>query len=96
MDKPGQLELFISGRQSIWWKLHEKLYPKLDGTMPIWIDGYCVMRSPIAKSDRIGDTANITALPRVPGNPGWTDEPCIISNFYGRYRSKAISNSKNT
>ena len=96
MDKPGQVELFISGRQSIWWKLNEKLYPQLDGTMPIRVDGYCVMRSPIAKSGRIGDTTNITALSKVLGNPGWTGEPCIISNFYGRYRSKTISNTKNT
>ena len=62
--------------------------------MPIWIDGYCVMRSPIAKSDRIGDTTNITALSRVPGNPGWTDKPCIISNFYGRYDQKQSQTQK--
>ena len=41
------------------------------------------MRSPIPESGRSGDTTNIITYSRVPGNPGWTDEPCIISNFYG-------------
>ena len=61
--------------------------------MPIWVDGRWVMRSPITEYGRSGDTTNIIALSRVPDNPGWTDDPCVISNFYGRYRSKSISNS---
>ena len=53
------------------------------------------MRSPIAESGRSGDTTNIKALSRIPANPGQTDDPCVISNFYGRYRLKSISNSTN-
>ena len=52
------------------------------------------MRSPIAESGRSGNTTNIIALSRVPSNPGWTDGPCVISNFYGRYQSKSVSDSK--
>ena len=51
--------------------------------MPIWVDGCSVMRSPIAESGRSGDTTNIIALSRVPGNPGWTDDPCVVVNFMG-------------
>ena len=41
-------------------------------TVPIWVDGCCVMKSPIAESDRRGDSTTIKALSREPGNTGWT------------------------
>ena len=41
-------------------------------TVPISIDGCCVMKSPIAESDRSGDPITIYALSREPGNTGWT------------------------
>ena len=40
--------------------------------MLIWVDGCCVIRSPIAESDRSGDPITIKALSREPGNTGWT------------------------
>ena len=36
--------------------------------MPIWVDGCCIMRSPIAESGRSGDTTNTKALCRAPAN----------------------------
>ena len=51
--------------------------------MPIWVDGCSVMRLPIAESGRSGDTTNIIVFSRVPGNPGWTDDPCVVVNFMG-------------
>ena len=33
------------------------------------------MRSPITESGNFGDTIKIKALPREPGNPGWTVIP---------------------
>ena len=55
--------------------------------MPLLVDG------PIAESVRSGDTTNVIALSGVPGNPGWTDDLCVISKFYGRHLSKSISTS---
>ena len=43
--------------------------------MAIWVNGRCVMRSPIAEPGSFGDTIKIKALPREPGNPGWTVIP---------------------
>ena len=42
------------------------------GIVPIWVDGCCVMKSPIAESDRSGDPITIKALFRETGNTGWT------------------------
>ena len=75
--------LYSFGQQVIWWKLHCQLYPQPEGTMPTGVNGHCVMRSPITESGRSGDTTKIKALSREPGNPRWTDDPCIFSNFMG-------------
>ena len=40
--------------------------------MPIWVDGCCVMNSPIAESDRSVDPITFETLSREPGNTGWT------------------------
>ena len=40
--------------------------------MPICVDGCCVMKSPIAESDRSGAPITIKTLSREPGNTGWT------------------------
>ena len=48
----------------------------------MWVDGRSVMRSRIAESGRSCNTANITALSRVLGNPGWTRYQCVMSNVY--------------
>ena len=42
------------------------------GTVPICVDGCCVMKSPIAESDRSGAPITIKTLSREPGNTGWT------------------------
>ena len=65
-------------------------------TVPTWVDDCCAMRSPVMESGRSGGTTNIIALSRVPGNPVWADDPCVITNLYRRYQSKSISNSTNT
>ena len=36
--------------------------------MPIWVDGRCVMRSPIAEPGRCGNPIKINALSREPSN----------------------------
>ena len=43
--------------------------------MAIWVNGRCVMRSPIAEPGSFGDTIKIKVLSREPGNPGWTVIP---------------------
>ena len=43
------------------------------------------MRSSIAEPDRSGNIIKITALSREPGNPRFTDDPCIFKNIYGKY-----------
>ena len=55
-----------------------------DGTVPMWVDGRSFMRLPIAESGRSCNTANITALSRVLGNPGWTRYQWVMSNVYQR------------
>ena len=52
--------------------MHDQLYLQTEGTGLIWVDGCCVIRSPIAESDRSGDPITIKALSREPGNTGWT------------------------
>ena len=42
------------------------------GTVSIWADGCCVMKSAIVESDRSDDPFTIKALSREPGNTGWT------------------------
>ena len=44
----------------------------LKGTVPIWVDGCCVMKSLIAESDRSGNPITIKALSREPDNTDWT------------------------
>jgi hypothetical protein len=41
------------------------------------------MKSPIAESDRSGDTIKTKALSREPGNPGWTYDPCVNQTLMG-------------
>ncbi len=41
------------------------------------------MKSPIAESDRSGDTIKTKALSREPGNPGWTYDPCVNQTLIG-------------
>ena len=48
----------------------------------MWVDGHSVMKSPIGESGRSCNTANITVLSRVPGNPGWTRYQCVMSDVY--------------
>ena len=43
--------------------------------MLIWVNGRCVMRSPIAEPGSLGNAIKIKALSREPGNPGWTASP---------------------
>ena len=62
--------------------------------MPTGVNGRCVMRSPIVKPDRSGDTIKITTLSREPGNPRLTYNPCIFKNIYGKYRSKSVSTNQ--
>ena len=64
-------ELVNHGRQPVYWRLHEQLYLQSEGTMSIWVNGRCVMRSPIAKPCNFGDTIKIKLLTREPGNLGW-------------------------
>ena len=40
--------------------------------MPIWVDGCCVMNSPIVESDRSGDPITFQTLSGEPGNTGCT------------------------
>ena len=65
-----------------------------EGTTSIWVNGCCVMRSPITEPDRSGDTIKITALSGEPGNPRLTDDPCILKSVCGKYRSKSISSNQ--
>ena len=53
------------------------------GTVPIGVNGFCVMKSPIAESDRNGDTIKTKALSREPGNSGWTYDPCVNQTLMG-------------
>ena len=53
-------------------RLHDQSYPQPEGTVPIWVNGRCVMRSPTAAPGSLGDTIKIKALSREPGKPGWT------------------------
>ena len=62
--------------------------------VPIGVNGSCVMRSPVAEPNRSVDTIKIAALSRQPGNPRLTDNPCILKNVYGKYRSKSISTNQ--
>ena len=41
------------------------------------------MRSPIAESNRNGDTIKITDLSKEPDNPRLTDDPCILKKVMG-------------
>ena len=69
--------------QIIWWRLHEQLYSQPEGTVPIWMDGRWVMRSPIAEPGRCGDPIKINALSRDPGYPEWTEQiPCVDYNRF--------------
>ena len=43
--------------------------------MPIWVNGRCVIRSPIAEPGGLSNAIKIKALSREPGNPGWTVSP---------------------
>ena len=43
--------------------------------MSIWMNGCCVMRSPIEEAGSLDNTIKIKALSREPGNPGWTVIP---------------------
>ena len=53
------------------------------GTVSIWVDGCCVMKSSIAESDKSDDPIIMEALSRELGNTGWTVytrvsiEPCM-------------------
>ena len=58
-------------------------------TMPIWVNGCCVMKSPVAESDRSGDTITIKVLSRELGNTGWTVYTSLLTapymeDLYGR------------
>ena len=46
------------------------------------------MRSPIAKTDRSGNTIKITALSRELGNPRLTGDSCIFKNVYGKFQNQ--------
>lgn len=50
--------------------------------------GWLLRHEVNTESSRSDDTTNIIAISRVPGNPEWTDDPCVIANFYGKYQSK--------
>ena len=64
--------LFSHGWQIIQCRLRQQIYPEPKGTMSIRVNDRCVMRSPIAKTDRRGNTIKITALSRELGNPRLT------------------------
>ena len=42
------------------------------GTVPLWVDGCCVMKPPIVESDGSGDPITIKTLSKELGNTGWT------------------------
>ena len=63
--------LFSLERQIIYWRFHDQLYLEPDGTVPIWVNGCCIMRS-IAGLGRHGATVKIKALSKEPDNTGWT------------------------
>ena len=57
--------------------------------MPIWVDGCCVMKSPVAGSDRSSDTITIKVLSRELGNTKWTVYTSLLTapymeDLYGR------------
>ena len=52
------------------------------GTVPIWADGYCIMKSLIVKSERSGDPIKFKALSRELGNTGWTVYTCVSMESY--------------
>ena len=52
------------------------------GTVPTWVDGYCVMKSLIVKSERSGNPIKIKALSRELGNTGWTVHTCVSIESY--------------
>ena len=52
------------------------------GTVPIWVDGYCVMKSLIVKSEKSVDPIKIKALSRELDNTGWTVYNCLSIESY--------------
>ena len=45
------------------------------GTMKIWLNDCCIMRSTVAEPGSLRDIIKIKAISREPGNPGWTIIP---------------------
>ena len=52
------------------------------GTVPIWVDGCCIMKSVIAESGRNGNPTTIKVLSREPGNTGWSVYTCVSIEPY--------------
>ena len=60
--------------------------------MPTWVDDCCAMRSPVMESGRSGGTTNLITLSKVPGNPVWTDDPCIHQNQFQTQQTHDVAN----
>ena len=52
-----------SDQQITSWRLPEQLYLQREGTLPIWVNGQSVTRSPIAGSGRSADPIIIKPYP---------------------------------
>ena len=62
--------LLSYGRQPVSGTLHDQLYPQPTGTVPIWVNGRHILRSPITEPGSLGNTIKIKALSRELGNAG--------------------------